>query len=321
MKKQELLLSVDGGGTKTDMVLFTRDGTVLKRVTGGPTNSTEIGFERSAQTLKGLFESLLSEYGGMDIPLYSVYAGLAGGGTGANKERYRQLLRSIFPNAKNMSNGSDAINALNSGVGTGDGMTLVVGTGSVVFSRSRGNIHQVGGWGHLFGDEGSGFDIGSKGLRQAFKTIDGRASYTELCELFTEFLGQPLTNAIPKIYEGGKRYIASFAPIVLEAADNGDEAAISIIKECAAELRSMVLAGSRFLEEVPYKIVLSGGIWKAGSELLRKLVIEGLDEQFEYIHPKLPPVYGSAIEAMSVAGLKLDDKFEENFASTYFQAY
>ncbi len=316
MTEQKLLLAVDGGGTKTDVVLFTEDGTVLKRIIGGPSNSSELGFERSSQTLKSLFEKLLSDYDGLKASLYSIYVGLAGGGIGANKDRYKRLFMGLLPNALNLGSGSDAVNGLNSGLGTGDGMALIAGTGSAVFSRCCGKLYQVGGWGHLLGDEGSGYDMASKGLRRTLKAMDGRASSTIMYELFSESIGKPVVDAIPEIYEGGKRYIASLAPVVLEAADKNDEAALYILRDCAYELSSMLTAGSRFLDSIPYRVVLTGGLWNAANKLLEAFVKEQLDERFEYIHPKLPPVYGAAVEAMAFGGLTIDDEFERNFTNT-----
>lgn len=317
MAQQELFISIDGGGTKTDTVLFSKDGKVLKRAIGGPSNSSVIGFRRSAQTLQALLEELLSECGGLNTSICSVFAGIAGGGVGANTERYRKLIKDLLPNVKHICNGNDAINALNSGVGTKDGMALIAGTGSAVYTRSQGKVYQVGGWGHLFGDEGSGYDIASRGLRRVLMAIDGRASYTVMCELFADHLGRSVVDAILDIYDGGKHYVASLAPIVFKAADKGDEAAINILKECANELRSMLLAGCRYLETTPYHVVLTGGIWKAGNGLLENFLGEITDDRFVFIHPALPPVYGGAIEAMSIGGYEITDEFEANFARTF----
>ena len=98
--------------------------------------------------------------------------------------------------------------------------------------------------------------------------IDGRASYTVMCELLLITWADRLLMPY-LIYMTGKHYVASLAPIVFKAADKGDEAAINILKECANELRSMLLAGCRYLETTPYHVVLTGGIWKAGNGLWR----------------------------------------------------
>ncbi len=310
-----LLIAVDGGATKTDLVLFRPDGTVVNRVIGGPSNSSEIGFERSTDTLRDLFQQLLSDLGGTAAPVLAVHAGLAGGGIESNKPRYRQFLEQLFPRAF-IGNGSDAVCAMNSGLHSGDGMVLIAGTGSSLFVRSQGQLHQIGGWGHLLSDEGSGYDIGRMGLRRVLQSLDGRKPATLMTDLFARAIGQPVDRAIPEIYEGGKRYISALSRLVFEAAAAGDAAAQEILQTSAHELAQLLISGSRFLAGQPYRVVFSGGLWQANDGLLKKLVLAGLDDGYLAISPEMPPVYGSAMEAMRLAGLPLPEDFDETFRAT-----
>jgi len=309
-------IAVDGGATKTDLVLFKEDGTVVNRVIGGPSNSSEIGFERSTRTLQALFTDLLAPFGAGSPPIRAIHLGIAGGGLESNRPRYRSFLRSLFPTDCAISNGSDAISALNTGLRQGDGMVLIAGTGSAVFVRSAGEIRQVGGWGHLLSDEGSGYDIGRMGLRRALQDLDGRLPGTRLTAMLEKEIGQPVDKAIPEIYGGGKRFISALAPVVFAAAAQGDVAALEILSESARQLALLLLAGSRYLSAPPFLVVLSGGLWSANNRLLEKLVFKQLDDRFEAILPSLPPVYGSAVEAMASAGLPVDEGFEQRFGET-----
>lgn len=311
--EDELLIAVDGGATKTDLVLFSRDGTVINRVIGGPTNSSEIGFDRSVETLRDLFGLLLQGHAGLATAITAVHLGLAGGGLESNRPRYRQFLQDLFPLVRHISNGSDAISALNAGLRTGDGMVLIAGTGSAVFVRSGGEIRQVGGWGHLLSDEGSGYDIGRMGLRRVLQALDGRMPPTRMTGMMHQSIGQPVDKAIPEIYSGGKRFISGMAPLVFRAADEGDEAALDILKESARQLALLLIAGSAFLTNAPFLVVLSGGLWAANDNLLERLVFRQLDDRFKAIRPQLPPVFGSAVDAMSGAGFPVTPVFEQQF--------
>lgn len=311
--EDEGFIAVDGGATKTDLILFRRDGTVINRVIGGPTNSSEIGFERSVETLRELFGQLLDGQSGLAGSITAVHLGLAGGGLESNRPRYRQFLQELFPHVRHISNGSDAISALNAGLRTGDGMVLIAGTGSAVFVRSGGEIRQVGGWGHLLSDEGSGYDIGRMGLRRVLQDLDGRMPPTLMTGLMCQAIGQPVDKAIPEIYSGGKRFISAMAPLVFRAADQGDEAALDILKESARQLALLLKAGSRFLTAPPFLVVLSGGLWAANDNLLEQLVFSQLDSRFKAIRPQLPPVFGSAVDAMTGAGLPVTPSFEQQF--------
>ncbi|MBP8989478.1 MAG: hypothetical protein KBG64_04575 [Clostridia bacterium] len=312
MDNQERLIAVDGGATKTDMILFDRTGTVINRVIGGPSNSSEIGFERSIETLTILFEQLLKNHQ-KEEPIQSIHMALAGGGIGSNRARYERFLQDLFPDVPHIRTDSDAISALNAGLRKEDGMVLIAGTGSAVFVRHAGQIHQVGGWGHLLSDEGSGYDIGRMGLRRVLQAYDGRMPPTLLTELMRQAIGQPVQEAIQEIYDGGKRLIASLAPQVFLAMEKGDDAARSIIHEGANQLVLLVKAGSQFLHKQPYLVVLSGGLWNASNNLLEKLVFNELGPQYQAIKPSLPPVFGSAIDAMTEAGYFVNDDFEKKF--------
>jgi len=307
-----LLIAVDGGATKTDLILFCPEGRIINRVIGGPSNSSEIGFARSTETLRDLFRQLLAGHGGFAAPIVAIHAGLAGGGIETNKPRYRHFLEQLFPQAC-VGNGSDAVCAINSGLESGDGMVLIAGTGSSLFVRTGDQIRQIGGWGHLLSDEGSGYDIGRMGLKRALQSLDGRMPPTLLTGLFEEKLGQPVDRAIPKIYEGGKRLISSLSRQVFAAVAAGDKAAAEILQESACELAQLLTAGSRFLPSPPFRVVLAGGLWEANDGLLQKLVGEQLKDQYIFIIPELSPVYGSAVAAMRLGGLPLTDDFRQAF--------
>jgi len=309
---EKYVVAIDGGATKTDMVLCTIDGTVLNRVIGGSTNPNDIGFERSVENLKGMLEKLLENYGGLKAPLYSFYAGLSGGSVGNNIERYELVFREMLVNTENIYNGSDAINALNSGIGYEDGMILIAGTGSSLFVRSRGEIKQIGGWGYLLDDAGSGYDIGRKGFCAALRHYDGRGKNTILYDLYSRHLGGPVYKFIPEIYQKGKQFIASFAPLVFEAESKGDKVAANIIDECAEELALLAKVGAKHLKESKnlketgglYKVVLAGGLWKSGDALMKRFK-SNLSENFLPIQPELPPVFGAVIEALA----RVDKKY------------
>lgn len=302
----KLIAAIDGGATKTDMVLCTADGRVLNRVIGDTTNPNDIGFEKSVEYLKSMLEKLLKDYGGLKAGLYSFYAGLSGGSARNYKERYALAFKEMLRNSAHIFNGTDAINALNSGIGPDDdGMVLIAGTGSVVFVRKACKLTQIGGWGYLLDDAGSGYDIGRRGFLAALRDYDGRGESTILSSLYSQRLGGPVYKFIPGIYQKGKKFIASFAPLVFDAEAKGDRMAAGILDECAAELALLAKAGARHMGESDglYKVVLTGGLWKSGEALMGRFK-SNLSQNFLLIQPELPPVYGAAVEALARAKKK-----------------
>ena len=78
---------------------------------------------------------------------------------------------------------NDATAALVGGTGHPFGVVCVAGTGSIAFGVNRaGERARAGGWGHLLGDEGSGYAIGLEALRAVCRASDGRGPQTALTD-------------------------------------------------------------------------------------------------------------------------------------------
>ena len=84
------------------------------------------------------------------------------------------MIRTAFPDIGTVEVKSDAFNALNGEIGLSDGIAMISGTGSSAFTRQGGVVAQVGGWGHLIDDAGSGYALGRACLAAAYRALDGR---------------------------------------------------------------------------------------------------------------------------------------------------
>lgn len=306
-------IAIDGGGTKTDIVLFDETGKVVRRYFTVASCPTSIGLSASFENVSYAIQNILLD---TEIPkekIVSVYAGIAGCGVHSIGYQYTSKMKSIFSPSTIVDVSSDIINVLNCGLSTDDGMALICGTGSSLLVRSGSEYHQVGGWGYLLGDEGSGYDIGRMGLTAALKAYDGRDSKTLLSTFIENKLGEPVQNCIAKLYEGGKSFIASFAPEVFEAALLNDKTAVQIINHAADSLRDLMIAGSQYLDGEEYNTVLAGGIWKAGNGILKKILNDILPDNFNIICPEIPPVFGAAVQAMNNANIRIENDFKHNF--------
>lgn len=312
------LIAIDGGGTKTDLVLFEHDGTVRCKITGSASCPTSLGLDASFTTTAKLICRLIKKAGVSTDDIFALYAGIAGCGVASIGNAYTEKLQAEFRKIPFISCGSDVLSALNCGLSNDNGMALICGTGSSLLVRSGNNLHQVGGWGYLLGDEGSGYDFGRMGLKAALEAYDGRGRQTMLSQMLKDALGMPVHNSIDKIYEGGKRLISSFAPIVLHAAAQGDTVATDILNQATNKLCKMLIAGSHYIERPKYRTVLVGGIWNAENNLLQNSLQERLTEDFELIRPQQPPVYGAAVQALRISGLSLPVNFSEKFSTSLY---
>lgn len=136
--------------------------------------------------------------------------------------------------------------------GGGPGTVLITGTGAIAFSLdSHGLPRQVDGWGPLLGDDGGGRWIGQEGIRSALRGYDGRAGSTSLTQAAERLAGD--LRALPLWVSGSGQYarqLASFAPIVLQHAQDGDQVAASIVGLAAEHLAGTVRAANKPIQPV-----------------------------------------------------------------------
>merc|ERR1711964_171025 len=104
--------------------------------------------------------------------------------------------------------------------GTREGVIAISGTGSIVYGRNHGGkAARAGGWGHLLGDEGSGYDIGLQGLRAVVRMADGRQPSTLLIpEILTQISLTSPNQLVKWISKVDKSQIAQLANSVFQAA-------------------------------------------------------------------------------------------------------
>lgn len=312
--KQQIYIGVDGGGTKTEMVLVEQDGTVLHRLVLGPCNPNDIGLERACSVLAEGSESLLAERAIAVEDINALFAGVSGAGVGDYRNKLGSFLKAQFPQAAVRCD-TDGANALSSGLGMGPGVAVISGTGSALFIRSEGQIYRVGGWGYLFDQAGSGYDLGREAMRAALAAGDGVGPKTKLTELVEQALGTTAWEALGDVYCRGKRYVASLSHCVFDAYEQGDALAQRILLDTAAHLAELIVACER-LYCCGRDVVLCGGLF-ARKQVLCPMLQQELPSGFRLLLPRLPQIYGAAVQAADLCGRAADLDFEEQFAQSY----
>jgi N-acetylglucosamine kinase-like BadF-type ATPase len=266
--KQESLrhvLGVDAGGTKTRALLADETGRVVGEALGGGANLATHGELEVEKVLHSLVEKLEGEGGARAA---AIALGIAGADRPTDHAVLREILRRIgFKERVVVAN--DARIAFVAGSKLRVGLALVCGTGSIAWGQSvSGAIARAGGWGWHLGDEGSGFWIGERAIREVLRASDGRGPATSLeGPLLRHFgIARP-EELIGALYDRDypRHEVALFAVAVEEAALAGDSVARGILDDAAGEL---VLAAKSViarlgLEGAPYDVVLSGGTFRA----------------------------------------------------------
>ena len=303
--ESSLLVGIDGGGTKTEFVLFDESGTVKSVTRQEGSNPNDKGIEHSLEVLTGGLEQLLR-----GTTPKAVFAGIGG----VSLEKYQKAIKSQLSERFHTLVGADtdAANVLSMGEDPDNSLAVICGTGSCVFVRKGAERYRVGGWGYLLDQAGSAYDVGKDALRRTLAAEDGLAEKTLLTELVANALGGNVFTNINTIYKNGRPFIADLARIVLEAAHQGDESALTILQENADRLGGLLAAAVR-LYDAPGQAVAAGSFLK--DDIFRTMVqdVSGVSLWL----PELPPVYGACVEAMRLCGLPIDENFLKNFTDSY----
>ena len=231
---------------------------------GGPSNFLLIGTQIVSETILSLILESISYLKISPDDIASILIGTTGAGRQNDAQKLKidfiQYAQSKGFSFKSFNVDSDARIALEGAFSGGPGSLLIAGTGSVIFGKDRSNqIHRVGGFGKLIGDEGSGNTLGRRGLNQVAKEFDGRGNKTLLTEILKRDFGiSDSSQLITEVYRNNFD-TASFAPKVIEAAQNGDRIANKILEEESNELLLHVKSIFNMIGEETLKLCLIGG--------------------------------------------------------------
>ena len=282
---KQLVLGVDGGGSNTVAWLAESDLSghlsgppkILGVGRGGPSNCRSVGIQQAIDHLRITIEAAFRDADREPAKVASACLALAGADRTIEKEQFQRWAKQTdLAEAVIVSN--DALPVIYAAFPDGVGIGLIAGTGSLAIGRSEdGTLCRCGGWGGLFGDEGSGYDIAIAALRAAAWAEDQRGPSTALRQAWLTRLDvETLNEAIPKLYAPGtnRAEIAAFAPTVFQAAEAGDSVANSILDDAASQLAKLVTTLERELQTSgnPLRLALSGGILKNQAGFTNRII-------------------------------------------------
>ena len=271
---------IDGGGTKTAMVLVDEHGNELARKETTTSNAAVIGHDRAIAVLRELIEST-STGAALELPLTGLWCGLSGSDRPEDHIKLRPGLDGMAEELTLSNDAELAIGALPNRVG----VAMVSGTGSIAFGRNAaGERKRASGWGHVFGDYGSGYDVARKGLQAYSAMIDGYGAETSLvARLTAHFDLKDPYSIITNIYDPAttKGDIARLSRIVADEAAKGDAVSQRILEDVAADLATYADAVARKLN-LDHKIDLAlvGGML-THVEAFRNHVLDDLSKNWE----------------------------------------
>jgi glucosamine kinase len=270
-----LFVGVDGGGTGCRARIEDAGGSLLGTGIAGPA-ALRVGVDRALAEVEKACRAALDDAGFDAGALRSMQAAVGLAGVG-RKGLLEELKRRPHP-FRSIIYAHDATIACIGAHAGRDGGIVIVGTGSVGFAIVEGREFRAGGYGFPISDEGSGADLGLHAIRIALRAYDGRAVATNLThDVMTRFRNDAF-EAVAWMDQATATDYATFAPLVMRHADDGDPAARRIVRDAAEQIDELV---RRLAECGAKRIVLLGGLassmqpWLAPDVQRRLVPVEG----------------------------------------------
>lgn len=300
-------LGVDGGGTKTNFMVINEEGKIISFITTGTCHYIQLGFEKTYQVLKDGINSVCEKAGITISDLNYSFLGLpAYGEIIHGTRRLEEIVNQIFKTVGRFKCGNDVEAGWAGSLACQPGINLVAGTGTIGYGVDQnGNTARASGWGYFCGDEGSAYWLGKKLIFTFSKEADGRIEKTALYNIVRDnFNLKRDLDFISVLYNDLERKrdrIAGLAILLYKAAQAGDQKAINIFREAAYEHSltiKAIISKLDFTREEKILVSYSGGVFNAGSYILKPLKEYLTEEGVKFVEPLLKPVTGAAFYAL-----------------------
>jgi N-acetylglucosamine kinase len=267
------VLGIDAGGTKTVCLLADSEGAIVSEGRGPGANLHTAGELAVEKVLHAAMETAI---GDRDITPAAICLGIAGVDREDEATAVRAIMRRIGYKSRVLVV-NDALIGLVAGARDEPGIAINAGTGSIVYGRNaQFEAARAGGWGHMIGDEGSGYWIGRESLAAVMRAFDGRGPETRLAGDILSYFNVDDESRLPRIVydrELPRVSVAALGPIAQRAAEQGDAVALRILERAAEEL---VLAARSVATRLEmrgdaFTFYLAGGVFRVVPWLVDEL--------------------------------------------------
>ena len=308
-------LGVDGGGTKTAFCLVDHTGAVLAEASTGSSYYFAVGLDTARDVLREGIGAVCNDAGVTPAAVDRAFFGLPGYGEVSADVAVLDALPGPLLGHDRYSCDNDMVCGWAGSLGATDGINVVAGTGSMTYGERAGRGVRVGGWGEVFGDEGSAYWIGVAGLRAASQMSDGRRERGPLVDRLVAHLGLSaeldLVDVVLNRWRGDRTKVASLARQVDAAAATGDAAAGEILAAAAGELARLVTTTRRRLDwpaALPVPVSWSGGVFaSARVRAAFRAALAAAPGDHRVREPLVGPSLGAALYAARTAGHPLGE--------------
>ncbi len=307
-----LLLAVDGGNSKTQVVVCDDTGAVLGHARGpGSNHQTAGGLDEAVRRLNALVAAARADAGLADadrIALAAVY--LAGADLPVELAMLTGAVTAAGWADKSLVD-NDTLALLRAGTEVGDAVAVVCGAGINCAGRAAdGRMVRFPALGTITGDWGGGDELGPVALWHASRAEDGRGSATALTSAIADHFGFGSVAGVAAaahLDPAFRARLGELAPVVFEVARAGDAVARAVVVRQGEEVALLAIAALRRLElvAVPATVVLGGGVLRGRDPLLHDTIRERLASAAPLAAITVvtgPPVVGAALLGLDALG-------------------
>lgn len=296
----DVVVGVDGGNSKTELVAATIEGALLAHVRGPGSNSHAIGADGVGRVVSGLVAEA-----GVDVPVSHGVFYLCGADVPSDLEQLRAVV-TAGGWAREAVVDNDTFALLRAGTNRPDAVAVICGAGiNCVGRRVDGAVARYPALGWETGDWGGGEMLGREALFLAVRAEHGRGEQTALVDAIRAHFGAETVEAVGiEIHYRRlpQSRLGELAPVVVEAADHGDPVADGLVTRVANEVALFVRRAFNDLELNAADVVLGGGMFQGDARLLHERVLERLPAGAQPVVLDAPPVLGAALAALDLAG-------------------
>ena len=273
------IIGVDGGGTKTLGVLYNLEGLEIKRHVSGFSNFN-INYDQATQNLCDVLDHLTKDLKQTD-DLW-IQLGISGYSKIREKESFEDALGEKY-HAK-VSLESDVLIALYDVKRSLNGNVIMVigGTGSVVMYSDQNRLEQIGGYGHLLGDEGSAYHLSITALKDVIDVFEDQGNYDTFGKLILEHLNVKHHFGLRDfVYANEKTKVAEISAFINEIATLGNEKAIKMIKDEAYSLAKQTNRAYLKMNSKEHLIIALRGGFLTKSTLMKNTFLEYINKSIK----------------------------------------
>lgn len=273
-------LSLDGGGTKLNALLFDERFQVVARGRGRGVNTTQNSPEQAEEHVRECLEQVLPENLTELGTVYVVFVGDA--------KMLERVLRERVPKIGRIVYFGEDVSGLLAGSGHRTGVLALAGTGADGFHIHPDHTTVIGALGPVLGDQGGGAWIGLQAVRAVGRDFYGWGEKTLLTQLVMEHFSADgdIWKVVDGVHSNGRPFtkVAPLAPLVGKAAAAGDHVALEILTRAGYLMGVQLNALLRRDPLLPDEdtVTLCGGAWKS-----HPVMLESFKRELHREHPDL----------------------------------